>query len=634
MNTRFFTIDLETTVNGGPDGDSPEAHWPTNRVLLWGHKRVGKRAHMEKSHTLFVRDIKEALNDGHKIAMCGHNLKFDMKYCLRELPEIPWQQFTYYCTMHQDYMISGHHHKFSSLEESCTRWNIHFKKGLDLGALLRSGIKMEDIPDTDLIPYLQDDLNATEALSKAMRSSSAMTQNSDHTLALADMELTGLLLDRGRCKSRAQLLVTEEAKHTARLDAIARRMLEHGDHTPIDKSEEIKLCAPRTISYLLTGMPAAGLGQTRKGKDFVFKVGIHPLLSPSDIKVLFGKSKDNHLGYPVPAKKLDEVYTRAAVEYAGIVLAMRKVSKLLNTYMLPFLAATTSVTTVHPKYHMCSTNTGRLSSANPNGQNMPPDARECFIAEHGYFHEIDFKQLEIVALAMVSQDPQLIQDLKNGEDVHYNSGRSVMGWKRPSDMTDATRRTVKSVNFGLIFGGTANGLAFSTGIARSTVSALIKSFYKRYPRVEEWQEDFYREVVGNMRPAGIEDGEQTYCSKVLLHLSKRWFYFQEHKSPPWLRRKMGRAFSFKPTETKNYPVQGFAGGDIVMMALVELYKRLRQCIDNTKFRCTVHDSIGIDTDLTAGQLAGHMTAVCQQIRTRYNIPFNLEFDIKSGPYWK
>jgi len=630
---RVFTIDLETTVNGGPNGDSPEAHWPNNRVLLWGHKILGKAPCMEKTLKLLKESIEEALHFGHTVVIVGHNLKFDLKYCLRDIPSLPWENFDYYCTMHQDYVISGHEHKFSSLEESCGRWHVPFKKGLDLGALLRSGVKMEDIPDSDLIPYLADDLIGTEALHTAMRNSGKVMDYSNHSLPLADMELTGLLLDRTRTKDRAARLVVEETKYTSRLYALAETVLIHADGTTVLPAA-IKLNAPRTISYLLTGQPTAGLTVPKKGKDIIFKVGHGPFLSLNDIRVLFGKAKANHLGYPVPAKKLTEVYNRAATEYAGVVLELRKVSKLLNTYMLPFLAATQTVTTVHPKYHMCSTNTGRLSSANPNGQNMPPDARDCFQAEYEYFHEIDFKQLEIVALAMVSQDPQLIKDLQNGEDVHYNSGRSVMGWRQPSDMTDATRRTVKSVNFGLIFGGTANGLSYSTGIARSTVSALIKSFYKRYPGVEKWQEDFYKEVVNAMRPAGVVNGEQLYDSKVMLHLSKRYFYFREHESPPWLRRKMGRAFSFKPTETKNYPVQGFAGGDIVMGALVELYKRLKSRNLRCKFRCTVHDSIGIDTDLTAGQLAGHMTVVCQQIRTRYNIPFNLEFDIKSGPYWK
>jgi len=247
--------------------------------------------------------------------------------------------------------------------------------------------------------------------------------------------------------------------------------------------------------------------------------------------------------------------------------------------------------------------------------------------------EIDFKQLEICALAAVSQDPVLIADIQSGADIHFNTGRSVMGWKVPSDMTDETRRIVKAVNFGVIYGGGANGLAESTGQPVKLIKDLIKSFFARYTGVKQWQKDFYIEVTQNMKSDGLKDGEQVYCSDVLLPISQRMFHFKENKSPAWLRKKTGRAYSFKPTETKNYPVQGFAGGDIVMDALVYLYHELAKYAD-TSMRMTVHDSVLLDTSLDQRTIVIIMEKVCSMVRTKYVLPFDLKFDIKSDTHWQ
>jgi DNA polymerase-1 len=316
-----------------------------------------------------------------------------------------------------------------------------------------------------------------------------------------------------------------------------------------------------------------------------------------------------------------------------IVLKYRSVQKLMSTYYGPFLHQAAIQGSVYPKMHMVSTATGRGSSAAPNGQNMPPAARQCFRSKHGNFIDVDFSQLEICALAVITQDPILIADLMAGTDLHFQTGKDVMGWKVPNDMTSETRRVVKAVNFGLIYGGGAGGLSISTGQPKKLVKQLIGAFFRRYKRVEEWQSEFYKEVVHNMVPAGIIEGEQTYCSNVRLPISNRLFHFREGKSPPWLRAKTGRKFSFKPTETKNYPVQGFAGGDVVMDALVYLYNRTAR-FPNTTIRMTVHDSLLLDTDLAERDVRAIMNDVCRAIEIKYGLPFQLCFDIKSGKYWQ
>lgn len=629
-----YVVDLETTANGGPDGDSPEAHWLNNKVLHCGYIQVNGTAGVQVSYTGLIRQLKIHLMDGDHVTIVGHNLKFDLKYLMRDNPDVPWEKMEYVCTMHREYRMSGHHHKFMSLEDSCKKRNIRFVKGLDLGAIIASGIKMEDIPDGDLIPYLKEDVTATAALYARQNNYFKRPRDailSNHVLPLASMELNGLQLDRPTTQQKFKVLRAEEGRYYKFLLNMCTSRLEWNDGVDIEAGD-IKVNAPRTISYLLTGEPRHGLVKGTSKRSIRFKAGCGPILDTPKIHGLWPKVTPNHLGYPVPIDKLEEV---AAMGYKlpHKVLGYRGVMKLMNTYYGPFLEHANVQGTVHPKLHICSTATGRCSSAQPNGQNLPPSARECFVSTQGKIMEIDFKQLEVCALAAVSEDPVLIADIKNGADIHFNTGRSVMGWRTPTDMTEDQRRVVKSVNFGLIYGGGPTGLAKSTGQPIRLIKDLIKSFFRRYQGVAAWQKAFFTEVTHAMKHDGIKDGEQVYCSDVTLPISGREFHFIESKSPQWLRHKTGRAYSFKPTETKNYPVQGFAGGDIVMDALVYLYVEIAN-LKHTIMRMTVHDSVVIDTNLSESTITEIMEKVCSMVAIKYQLPFDLKFDIKSDTHWK
>jgi len=491
---------------------------------------------------------------------------------------------------------------------------------------------MEDIPEEDLRQYCKEDVEATFIVYKS-QSNIDPHLTANHTLPLAAMELKGLLLDAPRTTTLIKSLVRDESAYDNNLWITTSERLEWDDGISLSYGD-VKLNAPRTISYILTGEPCTGIKKTSTAKRaIVFQRGWAPYLGSTQIKDIWGTTKPTHLGYPMPADKLIKVGDRYHNKYVGTVLDYRSVQKLMGTYIGPFLEVGAIQGTIHPKMNMVRTITGRLSSSAPNGQNMPPEARNCFISEHGQFHEIDFKQLEIVSLAAISQDPTLIKDLKNGEDIHYNTGKRVFKWKTPADMTDADRKIVKIVNFGLIYGGGAASLAQQTGQEKKLIQRLTSAFFDRYPGVKKWQEDFYTEVTNKLVPAGIMMGEQVYESIVTLPISGRRFYFREKESPIWLRKKTGRKFSFKPTETKNYPVQGFAGGDIVMEALSLLYEDL-SILETTDIRMTVHDSILVDSYMSASELEKYMRAVCDVIEIRYNLSFTLDFDIKSGSHWK
>ena len=620
-------IDLETTANG-PDC-SPDAQWPNNRVLYCGHMVRGRDQKPILSDSLDkLFDDLQALHDqGRQIRLVGHNLKFDLKYLLRYRPDFKWPNLDYVCTMHRHYRITGHYSKFISLEDLAAANNIFYSKQLDLGAIIQSGVKMEDIPEEDLLPYLEDDVETTfKILLEQDRFDPELS--SPLVLPLAHMELLGLPLDRAKAKSRMVDLVKLERDLENKMTLYIARRCCWNDGSTV-KNGDIKVSAPRTLSFLLTGQPTT---ITQGKRTLIWKAANRPAMSATIIKRIWSVDP-THLGYPMPKATVDKLIKDGfCVSYLKDVLEYRATQKLMGTYVGPFLEQTQQHPTVHPTMHLCSTNTGRLSSANPNGQNMPPSARELFKSEHGKFIEIDFKQLEVVALAAITQDPKLIADVRACEDIHFNSGKKVMGWKTPADMTPTDRKLVKNVNFGLIYGGGAKGLSEQTGRSKNLIRDLMRSFYARYPGVEKWQAAFYTEVVDNLKPLDIKDGEQRYHSSVLLPISDRIFHFVESESPLWLRRKTGRKFSFKPTETKNYPVQGFAGGDIVMMALVLLHKFLWD--QPAEIRMTVHDSILVDTKLPEPSIVMVMDQVCRIIESVYSLPFQLEFDTTTGTYWR
>lgn len=624
---REVVVDLETTVNG--PGNSPEAHYPANRVLMWGWRAADN---LRGAGT--GADLMRKLNDYIKrgpVRLIGHNLKFDLKYLIREYPKFPWHELDYYCTMYSEYRQSGHKHRFMSLEKACKYRGVPYTKSLDIGSLLAGGLKMEDIPEADLERYVREDVLATKILyNQQLLANGYRECHHNHVLPLAYMELLGLALDVPMIEQKMKALVLKEQFAANKIVLSIEALLEWDDGGKFD-ARDIKFTAPRTISYMLTGEPSTGLTTGRK--TAVFKRGCHPLLKPSMVCSYWPNTTPGHLGYPMPAKKLNELIGATNLGFLSDILEYRKIQKLTGTYFGPFLEAARTQPSLHPKLNTCLTRTGRLSSSSPNGQNMPPEARNVVKSRNGQLREIDFQQLEIVALAHLSRDPMLINDINAGEDIHFRTGQRVMGWKTPNDMNDKDRKLVKNVNFGLIYGGGAKGLSLQTGQPVHLIKELIKGFFDRYPTVEKWQKAFYTEVANNLRPAGHKDGEQIYDSVVWVDKAQRYFYFIEADSPMWIRKKTGRNFSFKPTETKNYPVQGFAGGDIVMTALYELYLDLVDQV-NTDIVMTVHDSILVDTGMPTNELGLIMDQVCRRIEQRFNLPFELSFDITSGDHWQ
>lgn len=223
--------------------------------------------------------------------------------------------------------------------------------------------------------------------------------------------------------------------------------------------------------------------------------------------------------------------------------------------------------------------------------------KSCFPSrwgEAGLLLEADFSQLEIVALAVLSGDEVLKDDLLSGRDMHRVRAAELFSIPE-SAVTDKQRTTAKGLSFILQYGGGAKGMAEKMGISVSLAEDFIKLYYDRYKQVKRWQEDVAssversRKPSGKHTPAGYPQGVGEYVS-----ITGRVYKFFEYDAPVWA--KWNKEPRFSPTEMKNYPVQGFATADIMALYRGRVYRRLLNegKTGDIKLINTVHDSIMFD----------------------------------------
>lgn len=229
------------------------------------------------------------------------------------------------------------------------------------------------------------------------------------------------------------------------------------------------------------------------------------------------------------------------------------------------------------------------------------DIRKHFTSrfEEGAILELDFSQLEIFALAYLSGDKNLKADLLSGQDLHGISATMLFG----PQYTKEQRKIAKQLSFQLQYGAGAKSMAARNGIPVPVAQKFIDNYYGRYSGVKKFHDKLLSEVEkgratnGMTRtPKGLPAGISTIKSK-----TGRMYTFTEQDAPDWMREaKWGRAAkstSFSPTQIKNYPVQGFATGDIVPMVIGKLFRELRsdRNFDGKVLLInTVHDSVVFD----------------------------------------
>jgi DNA polymerase-1 len=273
------------------------------------------------------------------------------------------------------------------------------------------------------------------------------------------------------------------------------------------------------------------------------------------------------------------------------------------------------------------------------------NVRKYFVSrfDGGNIVEADYSQLEVIYLAHVTSDPVLKADIEAGLDMHLE--RAAQLFRVPkADVTKEQRRAAKSLSFMLQYGAGPKHMAHETGLDIELCKQFISDYYDRYDRVKAWQDAMIdlvnepdrRVVLARKSPGGYQLGSSTIKSE-----TGRRYTFIESDSPEWMRRR-GKHTSFKPTEIKNYPIQGGATGDIVPLMLGKLNRWIveNDYTEVIKLVATVHDSIVLDVH------PEHLNVCCSNVKRimesapeEYEDVFGVKFDmalpvgIDYGPNW-
>jgi DNA polymerase-1 len=308
-------------------------------------------------------------------------------------------------------------------------------------------------------------------------------------------------------------------------------------------------------------------------------------------------------------------------EIVGLMLEYRAVTKLKNTYVdaLPALVRP-ETGRVHTSFNQTGTSTGRISSSDPNLQNIPirteegREVRRAFVAGDGcVLLAADYSQIELRIMAHIADAAELKEAFERGLDIHASTAATILGIP-VEEVTPDRRRLAKAINFGLAYGQTAFGLSRQTGLGRSEAQEFIDRYFEKYPGVQEY--------IHDMKELAAERG---YVETLLGR--RRYF--------PNLARMRGPDRSRAEREAINMPIQGTAA-DIIKIAMIDLQRELDARKLESRALLQIHDELLLEVprgelDEAAALVREVMEAVTHD--ERINLSVHLDVDVKVGENW-
>lgn len=325
--------------------------------------------------------------------------------------------------------------------------------------------------------------------------------------------------------------------------------------------------------------------------------------------------KKTKTGYSTAADVLEEL----AEQYPFVknILEYRSLSKLISTYLeaLPLLIRK-ETGRIHTTFNQTVTATGRLSSSDPNLQNIPvrteegKKIRSLFVPGEGYdsFISSDYSQVELRVLAHMSEDKGLIRAFLNKEDIHRRTAAEVMGIPF-EDVTPEQRSHAKAVNFGIIYGISDFGLARQLGITRTAAADYIKAYFERYPSIHAFMNRM------------IEDARKTGRAVTLYG---RYRELADINSKNFQRR------SFAERTAMNTPIQGTAA-DIMKMAMIAVYDKMKAGNFKSRVLLQVHDELV--AEVTADEKEAVAKLLKETMESVVSLRVPLVADVNEGKNW-
>ena len=314
-----------------------------------------------------------------------------------------------------------------------------------------------------------------------------------------------------------------------------------------------------------------------------------------------------------------DILEELAADYpvARLVLDFRQLSKLKGTYVdaLPALIRP-DTGRIHTTFNQAGAATGRLSSSNPNLQNIPirtelgREIRAAFVPRPGWRLVVaDYSQIELRLLAHFSGDAVLTHAFRHGEDIHTRTAAEVFGVP-PLMVTPDMRRNAKAVNFGIVYGQTPFGLATSLGIDRREAERYIFAYFERYGGVRKWID----ETIVETRKSGV--------SRTL---------FGRERPIPDMHTRNPNARGFAERTAVNTPLQGTAA-DLIKIAMIRIDRSLREQELRTRLLLQVHDELVLESP--EEEAAGIREMVKREMEGVYHLNVPLVVDTGAGLNWR
>ena len=328
---------------------------------------------------------------------------------------------------------------------------------------------------------------------------------------------------------------------------------------------------------------------------------------------LTGSKKKGKTGYSTDAQTLEEM--RGESPIIDDILEYRHVTKLKSTYTTALTEAADENGRLHTDFKQALTATGRLSSAEPNLQNIPiktklgREMRKFFIADEGYtLVDADYSQIELRLLAHISDDYTMKEAFLEGEDIHRKTAAAVFGIPEEF-VNDEMRKRAKAVNFGIVYGISGFSLSKDIGTTVSEATKYIKNYLMNYPSIDNYLE----EVVKNAENDG-------YTTTIM----GRRRYIPELKSSKAPLRAFGKRVAM------NAPIQGSAA-DIMKVAMINVYHALKKADLDAKIVMQVHDELIVEVNDKDVEACKQL--VKEEMEKAIELSIPLTVDVTSGKNW-
>jgi len=390
---------------------------------------------------------------------------------------------------------------------------------------------------------------------------------------LMDMEMAGIQIDAGFFQEMSERFAHE-------MKEMEKAIFDEAGMT-------FNLNSPQQLGYVLfekLGLP----GQKKTAKTGQYS---------TDVKVLKMLSASN---YMIPS----------------LLLRYRTLSKLKSTYLDALVKlADPSTGRIHTSYNQTVAATGRLSSSNPNLQNIPVrgeegrEIRKGFVAKAGHcLVAADYSQIELRVFAHYSGDAAFIEAFRKDQDIHTRTASEILG-KRPDEVTPEMRRVAKAINFGIIYGMGPRKLSEELGIDYQTAKDYIDAYYQRYQGVTRYREEMIRTA-----------SKKGYVTTL----------FNRRRYLPDIEHSNNRIRSEAERMAINTPIQGTAA-DLIKQAMIRIHQRLKEGGFRTRMLLQVHDELVLEAPLQ--ETTQVIPLIRKEMEEVYPLKVPLKVDINQGMNW-